>query len=420
MARSRGANAVAAIKFEITYGTAPTGNFANMPFSDEDLGIEQDLIEDDLLGNGREPFDPVYDMKKGSGTITLPVCVRNIGYALKLMMGAPVTVATVAATAVLTFTAQPAAASTITLNGTAWTFVATGATGNQVNIGVSLAATLTALQTALAGSSETQTVKCTYAATSTTLTVTNKTLGPSGNAYTVAASNTSNASTPYGTLTGGANSHTFTTGGVNLPSASIEIGNPEVPSYRMNTGVRGGSLKISLATSGLLNSVLTVVSQNETPSTTSNAGTPTVLDVLRLTQFSGEVTMDGTQLAEIVSADDTLDNKLETIDVIRPDGLIEDADAGVVANTGQIVTRFATTTLLDKATSATPVALGFTWTGKFGFSLTKTVFRTFLPKAKVPVKGPTGIQITFPFQASKDPIEGCVAQYVLVNDVTGY
>lgn len=49
----------------------------------------------------------------------------------------------------LTFSAQPVAASTITIAGTVYTFVASGATGTQVNIGASLFATLTNLGTVI-------------------------------------------------------------------------------------------------------------------------------------------------------------------------------------------------------------------------------------------------------------------------------
>lgn len=107
----------------------------------------------------------------------------------------------VRATGTITFAANPSADATITLNGTAWTFKASGATGNQVNIGATLAATLAALVVALNASSETQTVKCTYWANATVLTIRHKTGGTSGNSFTLAAS----VATPSGaTLSGGA------------------------------------------------------------------------------------------------------------------------------------------------------------------------------------------------------------------------
>lgn len=105
------------------------------------------------------------------------------------------------ATGSITFSVNPSADDTITLNGTAWTFKASGATGEQVNIAGSLSATLSALKTALNASVETQTAKCTYEVNGTKLFVTYDTRGTTGNAFTLAAS----AATVSGaTLSGGA------------------------------------------------------------------------------------------------------------------------------------------------------------------------------------------------------------------------
>lgn len=101
----------------------------------------------------------------------------------------------------ITFAANPSAAATITLGGTVWTFVASGATGNQTNIGADLATTLTALASALNASADTNVVKCHYVATPTALFVLYKTGGTAGNSFTLAAS----AATVSGAnLTGGA------------------------------------------------------------------------------------------------------------------------------------------------------------------------------------------------------------------------
>jgi hypothetical protein len=54
----------------------------------------------------------------------------------------------------ITLLAQPAANDTLTISGTAITFVASGATGNQVNIGANINATVTALYTMLAASTD--------------------------------------------------------------------------------------------------------------------------------------------------------------------------------------------------------------------------------------------------------------------------
>jgi hypothetical protein len=69
-----------------------------------------------------------------------------------------------AASGSVTFTSQPVAGNTVTLNGTAWTFVASGASGNQVNIGLTLGDTVSRLATALEASADANTEALTYAA----------------------------------------------------------------------------------------------------------------------------------------------------------------------------------------------------------------------------------------------------------------
>ena len=77
---------------------------------------------------------------------------------------------------------------TITLGGTLWTFVASGQSGQQSNIGVDLATTLATLKSRLNASVETNTALCTYDTTgtpATTLTITDKVPSPAGDAFTV-------------------------------------------------------------------------------------------------------------------------------------------------------------------------------------------------------------------------------------------
>ncbi len=123
----------------------------------------------------------------------------------------------------ITFAANPSASSTITLNGTTVTFVASGATGNQVNIAGTLAATLTALATFLNASADVQITKCFYHVNATVLTVVYKTAGTSGNAFTLAASV---ATVSGATLAGGAASTATAAAGsliADIPRTDAEI-----------------------------------------------------------------------------------------------------------------------------------------------------------------------------------------------------
>ncbi|ESQ82393.1 hypothetical protein AEAC466_17370 [Asticcacaulis sp. AC466] len=415
MAQARGANAVLAGAFESTYGTPPGSGYFQLPFSAQNLGAEQDLITDDLLGNGRNPWDPTADVITNDGDVTVPVDLRNFGFWLKLLLGAPVTTATVAAAGKITFSAQPAATSTITLNGTVWTFVASGATGNQIAIGANLAATMTALAAALNASAETQTAKVTYTADATSISLVYDVLGPGGNTYTIATTGNSNGTVSAGTLTGGANKHTFTAGGLTLPSASFEVGLPDLPKYFMNFGFGGNQLKVSLARSGLLNAVISLFGKNEAPATASAAGTPTVMAVERFAQFSGAIKRNGSVLGKVTAADFTYGNDMEKGEDITPTGDIGDLTPGVWSFAGNITSRFADTILFDQATSNQPCALSFGWQINTSKSLVVTASRIFVPRPKKPITGPRGIQMTFAFQTGAGTLT-----FELTNDVPSY
>ena len=107
------------------------------------------------------------------------------------------------ATGTITFSLNPSAAATITLNGTAWTFVSAYTTGtNQILIGSTLAITLATAQTLLNASTDTNTAKMTYSCSGTVITATAVSPTASvGNALTLAAS----VATATSPLSGGVN-----------------------------------------------------------------------------------------------------------------------------------------------------------------------------------------------------------------------
>jgi hypothetical protein len=94
MARGLGSRAALAGVFESTYGTAPVSGYRTFPFASEDLGAEQPLLENELLGFGRDPLAPSRDAITAGGQISIPLDVENLGFWLKAAFGAPVTTGT--------------------------------------------------------------------------------------------------------------------------------------------------------------------------------------------------------------------------------------------------------------------------------------------------------------------------------------
>ncbi|QXN71613.1 tail tube protein [Rhodobacter phage RcKemmy] len=422
MPRAQGARALMAFAFEGVYGTPPGSGFRQVPFVSTDLGGEQPLLDNEVLGFGRDPLAPSRDAFNADGSVVIPMDVENLGLWLKATFGQPVTTASVAATGGFTFSAQPVATSTITVAGTAFTFVASGAVGNQCNIGASLAATMTALAVVLNASVVPAVAAATYTATATGINIAFDALGHAGNAFTLAASTTpaSNATPSGATLSGGANDHTFTSGGWTLPSVAVETQMPEVPRFSMYSGAVVDELSWEMKRAGLLQATVKLIAQGESVVAASVAGSLSALNYKRFGHFNGSVLRDGVAIANITQARVNYMNNLERIDAIRGDGRVEGVDPSIAALKGQIVTRFSDLTLFNQAIAGSPCALQFSHTISPSEKFVFTAHAVYLPRPRVPIEGPGGVEATFDWQAALATSPARMATAVLTNGVAAY
>ena len=313
MARAQGARAQMALAFETTYGTPPASGFTRVPFASTTLGAEQPLIENELLGFGRDPLAPVRDAITADGDVVVPIDAENWGLWLKAAFGAPTTTGT----------------------------------------------------------------------------------GP----YT----------------------HEFQSGAFTLPSMAIEIGMPEVPHFAMVSGCVLDRLQWDIARSGLLTATASLIAQGEATATASQAGTLAESPLRRFGNFNGSVSRDGLSLGNVVSASIAIANNLDRVETIRSDGLIDGADPSIAALTGQIVVRFADTALLDVATSGTAMEITIAYSALgTGETFQIVAHSVFLPRPRIEIPGPQGVQVTFDWQAARDSMVGRMCTATLLNDIAGY
>ncbi len=96
MPRANGANSRLLMIPEVTYGTAPGGNWRRVPFLSCNLGAEQPLLDADVIGLGgnRDPAAPFFDTVTVEGDVVVPVDLTNTGHWLRLLLGAPTTTGT--------------------------------------------------------------------------------------------------------------------------------------------------------------------------------------------------------------------------------------------------------------------------------------------------------------------------------------
>ena len=109
--------------------------------------------------------------------------------------------------------------------------------------------------------------------------------------------------------------------------------------------------------------------------------------------------------------------------VLQRDGVgrIRDAVRGatIAALTGQIGVRFADTTLIDLAAGGTPVDLEFAYTLSAQSKLVLTAHEVYLPKPKLAVEGPGGVQASFDFRGARNEGAGRMLTVTLTNDLDG-
>ena len=214
--------------------------------------------------------------------------------------------------------------------------------------------------------------------------------------------------------------HEFRSGSWTLPSMSLETGMPEVPRYAIYSGCVLDQLSWQLQRSGLLTATARLVAQGETVGTVSSAGTPAPIDLRRFGHFNGAITRNGAALGNVVSAQISYANNLDRIETIRADGRIDGADPSIAALTGSIEVRFADSTLVTQALDGEACALEFSYALPSGESFTFTVHAVYLPRPRIEVSGPQGVQATFDWQAARDSTLGRMCTATLINDREEY
>ncbi|KZK84875.1 hypothetical protein PsAD13_01408 [Pseudovibrio sp. Ad13] len=215
-------------------------------------------------------------------------------------------------------------------------------------------------------------------------------------------------------------SHEFQSGKWDLPSLAIEVGMPDVPYFAMNTGCRANSINWTMQRSGLVTATLNLIAQGEVTGTTSSTGDLEQLPLKRFGSFSGSILRNDVQLGNITSGQITYTNNLEPIETIRGDGMIDGADPAMAMLSGTIDVRFADQTLLSQALSGDPCKLSFRYALGSDTSFELVAHAVYLPKPKLAIEGPGGVQVSFAWQAARDETLGRMATATLQNDVASY
>ncbi|TSD89069.1 hypothetical protein FFK22_008795 [Mycobacterium sp. KBS0706] len=424
--RATGANVYINGAFEAAYGTQATGNWNGLRAYSYGLAAGQDLLDEPLLGAGRDPDAYQLGAIDVLGNVVVPVDQRLFGHWLKLFLGTAQSDTQVGSRGYIDFSALPAASSTITLAGTAWTFVASGATGPQTNIGASVAATVTQLASDLNASAVPAISAATYTADGTRLRIQHDTATTAGNSFTLAAGATSNGKVSGATLAGGGlYRHLWYSGAASLPSMSLETEHRDLTPgdlrFYQRLGVGGNTLQIDRTRAGSVRAQLGLIGQSETKTTTSQAGTPVQLPVDLFSQFQGSIRFAGEGSANLTAGNFAFGNNLDAVPVIDNDGLIGGLDPGQTTIGFSLTGRLSSTTLKAKADAGEAAELQFGFRSPAnGAELLFTAHQVQLPKPRNEISGPGGIEMTWDARGSRAVALGRAMQVELFNDVAAY
>ena len=89
-------------------------------------------------------------------------------------------------------------------------------------------------------------------------------------------------------------------------------------------------------------------------------------------------------------------------------------------DTPSIEVRFADSTLVTQAIAGEACELEFGYTLPSGESFTFTVHAVYLPRPRIEISGPQGVQATFDWQAARDSVVGRMCTATLINDIEVY
>ena len=95
-------------------------------------------------------------------------------------------------------------------------------------------------------------------------------------------------------------------------------------------------------------------------------------------------------------------------------------DRSLIPAANRVEVRFADQTLVTQAINGDPCELEFAYVLPSGESFTFTVHAVYLPRPRIEISGPQGVQATFDWQAARDSVVGRMCTATLINDIEEY
>jgi hypothetical protein len=216
-----------------------------------------------------------------------------------------------------------------------------------------------------------------------------------------------------------------------LPSLALEAGYPDAVAgagaYFDYNGCCVEMGSFDLTPTGPAKLALDLVAKNEAENSSTAGGTPAAQAYTPFNQIQGTLgigaaasTAPVTAVANVIGMSLKVVNNLDAQPGVGSGGLILGADAGQLKVTGDVTVRFDDTTLYGDAINATNISLACGYKIDANNLLNLVMPRIALGRASPAIKGPSGIQVKFPFQAQRDTGSSASIIATLINAVTSY
>lgn len=392
MSQAKGSNAQLLIYKEATFGVSPTlgvNHAYSLPFNTIGLKAERNLITPATIRSGRNALQAAQGDTKVSGSLVMPPDLRNIGFILQGLIGAP--------------SAGVQVAAKNLNNGAAAVNVGSGVVG--------LPCTAHGFQ---AGE---------------TITIANTT-NYNGDAVVLASSTTDqvNITKTYVAENMGASStarakrytHTFKVA-TSLYSYLLDVGYTDIGQFFKYLGVKFDKFSMKVGGDQELTYSLDVVGCTENISQSAYDPAPTSLNFTRLSSFQASLLEGGSSIANVTEFELNISNNLDpSKPVIGSGGFIGGISEGICNTSGSINAFFENLTLYNKAINATESSLQLALT--YGVhSLTFNIAELVYKRSAPGVNTQGGIYISLPFDGYYgDDAAASVVVATLVNDVATY
>jgi len=217
--------------------------------------------------------------------------------------------------------------------------------------------------------------------------------------------------------------HVFESGSVALPSATLEMGHPEIvpPDYQAFLGLRFGgfSFDADRQSPGLM--TVPAIGQSAAAATSPRDASPILRAANLFKTGSAELKIGDSVVAAVASVGFNYNLALDVNEGMQANGQIVGVEPTRATLTGTLSSRLGTggATLRTQIQADSPFSLTMVRT-LGAASLTYLVPEVYLEEAGVGVSGPGGVDIQYNWRAARNATEGTMLRVTLVNDVASY